>query len=125
MTARAKSAIPRVVVSAPYSEVHISVSNAGEHIEMRAQQLAAILRVIPVARYSAPMVQLASQLADDLVAAIKGGDREELLAIQLAELLLLIQGTEDAACDLLWLCHQLAREINVAMLSMCADRDAA
>jgi hypothetical protein len=70
------------VVRAPYREVHIPARDAGEHIEMRAKQMAAILRVMPVADYSAPIVRLVGQMAKSLVEAIQGGDDASLLAIK-------------------------------------------
>jgi hypothetical protein len=108
---------PGFMVNAPYSQVHIPTSDAGEHIEMRAKQMAAILRVMPVADYSGPMVRLVGQMADSLVDAIQGEDDAALLAIQLAELLLMIQGV-NGPCDLLWLCQQIANEIVETMPGM-------
>lgn len=108
---------PGFVVNAPYSQVHITTSNAEGHIIMRAEQLSAILRVMPVAGYSEKMIRLVSRLADDLVEAIKCVDGAPLLAGQLAELLLMIQGS-DGPGDLLWLCQQIANEIDETMSGM-------
>jgi hypothetical protein len=107
---------PDIILSAPYSQVHVSASAAGEHIDMRARQLAAILGVMPLAAYSVPMVQLASRLAGDLVTEIEAGGGA-LLAAQLAELLLMIQN-EDGPCHLLWLSQQIADEIDEAISGM-------
>jgi hypothetical protein len=119
-TAAAVSA-PGFVVRAPYCEVHIPTRDAGEHIEMRAKQMAAILRVMPIANYSAPMVRLVGQMANSLVEAIQGGDDAALLATQLAEILLMIQGV-DGPCDLLWLCQQIASEIDETVSDMIRER---
>jgi hypothetical protein len=105
------------VVRAPYSQVHIPALDADDHIIMRARQLSAILRVMPVADYSEQMIQLLRQLAEDLVKAIKRADGGPLLASQLAELLLMVQGRE-GPCDMLWLCQQIANEIDETMSGM-------
>lgn len=107
-------AVPDFVVNAPYSQVRIPAMDADDHIIMRAKQLSAILRVMPVADYSGQMIQLLRQMADDLVEAIRHGNGGELLAGQLAELLLMIQGAK-GACDILWLCQQIANEIDETM----------
>lgn len=107
-------AVPGIVVNAPYSQVHIPATDADDHIIMRAKQLSSILRVMPVAGYSDQMIQLLRQMADDLVEAIRRGNGGALLAGQLAELLLMIQGAE-GACDILWLCQQIANEIDETM----------
>jgi tryptophanyl-tRNA synthetase len=116
LTAAAVQA-PGFVVSAPYSQVHIPALDADDHIIMRARQLSAILRVMPVADYSEQMIQLLRQLAEDLVKAIKRADGGPLLASQLAELLLMVQG-EEGPCDMLWLCQQIANEIDETMSGM-------
>lgn len=116
LTAAAAQA-PGIIVSAPYSQVHIPALDADDHIIMRAKQLSAVLRVMPVAGYSENMIQLVRQMAEDLVKAIKRGDGGPLLASQLAELLLMIQGAE-GPCDMLWLCQQIANEIDEAMSAM-------
>lgn len=101
---------------APYSEVRVAAFDLDDQIGMRAGQLAAILRVIPVANHSAPMLSLAGRLADELKAQSK---RDALVAGQLAELLLRAQ-CQDGPCDLLWLAQQLSDE--VAELTAAADR---
>jgi hypothetical protein len=105
------------VVSAPYSQVHIPALDADDHIEMRSQQLSAILRLMPVGDYSEQMILLVRRLAEDLVEEIKRGDGGQLLAGQVAELLLVIQG-ENGACHLLWLCQQIANELDEAIHGM-------
>lgn len=120
----AKVSTPSFVVRAPYCDVHIPTRNAGEHIEMRAKQIAAILRVMPVADYSASMFRLVGQMANSLVEAIQGGDDAALLATQLAEILLMIQG-ENGPCDLLWLCQQIASEIDETISGMIRERGTA
>ncbi|MDB4873335.1 MAG: hypothetical protein JWL97_4339 [Gemmatimonadales bacterium] len=99
------------VVRAPYSQVHIPALEADDHIIMRAKQLAAILRLMPVGDYSEQMILLARKLADDLVKEVRRCDGGQLLAGQLAELLLMIEGP-DGACDILWLCQQIAKELD-------------
>lgn len=117
-----------IVVRAPYSQVLISHEEADDHIIMRARQLFAILHVMPIEGYSENMIRLASRLADDLVRAIKGngnGDGDgPLLASQLSELLLKIQG-DGGPCDLLWLCQQIADELDETMSSMITEGGAA
>lgn len=115
-----------IVFRAPYSQVHIPLEEADDHIIMRVRQLSAILRVMPIADYSESMIRLASRLADDLVRAIKGnGDGDgPLLASQLSELLLKIQG-DGGPCDLLWLCQQIADELDETMSSMVTEGGAA
>lgn len=103
-----------VVFRAPYSQVYIPHEEADDHIIMRARQLSAILHVMPIAGYSENMIRLASRLADDLVQAIKSSGEGSLLASQLAELLLKIQG-DGGPCDLLWLCQQIADELDETM----------
>ncbi|NML61797.1 hypothetical protein HHL21_12040 [Massilia sp. RP-1-19] len=93
---------------APYSTVHVAAFDREDQIGMRAGQLAAILRVIPVGNHSAPMISLAGRLADELKAQ---SNRDALVADQLAELLLRAQ-CQDGPCDLLWLAQQLADEIS-------------
>jgi hypothetical protein len=115
----AKVPAPDIIVSAPYSRVRIDATEAADHIGMRARQLAAILHVMPTAGYSEPMAQLASRLARDLVAEIEAGGGA-LLAAQLAELLLVIQD-DNGPCVLLWLCQQIANELDEAILGMITE----
>jgi hypothetical protein len=112
------------VVSAPYSQVRIPALDAEDHIFMRARQLSAVLGVMPIADYSEQMILLVRQLAEDLVEEIKRGDGGQLLAGQLAELLLMIQG-EQGPCDLLWLCQQIANELDEMMPRLLEEGDAA
>lgn len=104
-----------ITVSAPYSQAHIPFAEVSDHIMMRSKQIAAILAVIPTAGYSAQMISLVGQLADNLVVEVRRADGGSPLAgqiaSQLAELLLMIQG-EQGPCDLLWLCQQIANELD-------------
>lgn len=113
-----------IVFRAPYSQVHIPHEEADDHIIMRARQLSAILRAMPIADYSESMIRLASRLADELMQAIKSNGEGSLLASQLAELLLKIQG-DGGPCDLLWLCQQIADELDETMSSMVTEGGAA
>lgn len=100
-----------LIFTAPYSRVSIPASDVDDHTGMRAGQLAALLRVIPVANHSGKMLSLAGRLADELNEQLKSGQNDAVLAGQVAELLLRAQG-EDGPCDLLWLVQQLADEIS-------------
>lgn len=113
-----------VIVTAPYSQVHIRVLEADDHIIMRTKQLAACLRHMPVADYSEPMVLLLRKLADDLVQAVRTGDGAALLASQLAELMISTQGS-NGPCDVLWLCQQLGDEIDATISGMPEEGGAA
>lgn len=99
---------------APYSTVHAQASDVADHVGMRASQLAALLHVLPTTDYSAQMILLAARLAHELDEQVKRGEGESLIANQLAELLLRVQG-EDGPCHLLWLCQQIADELAAAI----------
>lgn len=113
-----------ISANAPYSQAHIPFAEINDHIIMRSKQLAAILAVIPTAGYSPQMISLVGQMADNLVAEVRRADGGSPLAgqiaSQLAELLLMIQGSQ-GPCDLLWLCQQIANELDETMSAMCEE----
>lgn len=118
------SAAPESAYSftAPYSTVHIPAFDIEDHIGMRAGQLAALLPVIPVADYSSQMLSLAGRLANELDAPSDRRQADVLVAGQLAELLLRIQG-EHGPCDLLWLAQQIADEILEIVTAMARNQN--
>lgn len=122
MSASGKAASPpAIVLVAPYGSLHIDdTSAASDHAIMRARQLSASLRNMPDGEYSAPLLSLARQLAEQLVQEIKACNpaRSSSLATQLASLLLAVQNDETGPCDILWLAQQMADEIVGALCGM-------
>jgi hypothetical protein len=99
-----------ITVTLPYSSVHIPMRDAEDHAIMRAKQLAASLRQMPVGAYFEPTVLLARRLADELVVAVRAGSGGALLASQLGDLMTSLDDGGNP-CDTLWLCQQLCAEI--------------
>jgi hypothetical protein len=61
-----------VLMTAPYSQLHIAAEDVGDHALMRARQLARLLVLIQPSEGADSMLWLAQQMADEIVATVAG-----------------------------------------------------
>jgi|GEM_PF-4035837 len=114
-TSAEASYIPAIKL--PYCLVRVEVASAADHASMRARQLASILRNMPLADYSEPLLSLACSLAEKTDQALEKGEIGYglTLATQLESLLIAIQDDNRGPCDILWMAQQFAKEIRCTL----------
>jgi hypothetical protein len=129
------NANPKVVLVAPYAQIHITGLDLIDHISMRSEQLAGVLALMGsdparIAGNLPPLLALilmAKNMADELAAFVAEiaspyniVGSAPFMAGQLADLLSLIQG-EGGPDVMLWHCQQLADELVGALRAMNAQ----
>lgn len=66
------SVLNNVIMTTPYSQLHIAADDVGDYALMRARQLARLLVLIQPSDGADSMLWLAQQMADEIVATVAG-----------------------------------------------------
>lgn len=112
---------PVIVLMAPHCRVHVSLSDARNHVDFKLTDLALYLKHIPVADIPQPLMVLLRKMVDDLKVAMSGTGEARVLVDQLVELLFMRGDPSDE----LWMIQELAREIQGTISGMILNGESA
>lgn len=109
-----------IVITCPFSKVHLDHSDLHDHALMRSAQLRGVLFGMQAADDADEMLALAYELSADLAEDIRATDFLTPRASQLPMLLLTMEGWKGPD-DMLWLCQQFADELRAVLTLMLSN----